>query len=368
MSATNPNTAVVLANGAPVEMPWVAAPKAVVEAYLGGQAGGSAIADVLFGRCNPCGKLAETFAERLADRPADPWFPGTGRQVQYREGLFVGYRHFDTFERQVLFPFGHGLSYTAFAYDDLAVTVRDDSAVAVEFTLTNVGGVDGAEVAQLYVHHPHPAVYRPSQELKAFSKVSLGAGERERVTLDLDRAAFAYFRTASGDWVVESGEYEIRVGASSRDIRLRQRFVLEGDPAGDRGTAAPTLVDGRLACDDETFTAMLGKPIPPAQDVRPFHLNSTFAEIATTWLGRKVAVAVKAQFARRMGGGADAATRRMIDAIANDMPLRQLVLFSGGAVGFAQIEALVAVLNGRYVKAFRLLITRVVSNAASTFP
>ena len=364
----NPNTAVVLANGAPVEMPWVAAPKSVVEAYLGGQAGGSAIADVLFGRCNPCGKLAETFAERLAGSPGDPWFPGTGRQAQYREGLFVGYRHFDTFERPVLFPFGHGLSYTAFGYEDLAVTVQRDATVDVAFTLTNLGGTDGAEVAQVYVHHPHPPVYRPSQELKAFRKVRLGAGERARVTLRLDRAAFAYFSTANGDWVVASGEYEIRIGASSRDIRLRERIALHGDPAVDRDTAAPTLVDGRLAVDDETFSAMLGKPIPAAEAVRPFHLNSTFAEIATTWLGRKVAAAVKAQFARRIGVGADAATRRMIDAMANDMPLRRLVLFSGGAVSFAQIEAFVAVLNGCYVKALRLLITPVVSNAASTFP
>lgn len=353
--AANPNTAVVLASGAPVEMPWVAAPKAVVEAYLGGQAGGSAIADVLFGRCNPCGKLAETFAERLADSPGDAWFPGTGRQVQYREGLFVGYRHFDTFERPVLFPFGHGLSYSAFGYDDLAVTVQGDATVDVAFTLTNSGSTDGAETAQVYVHHPQPPVYRPSQELRAFRKVRLRTGEHERVTLRLDRAAFAYFSTANGDWVVASGEYEIRIGASSRDIRLRERIVLDGEPAGDRDTAAPTLIDGRLAVDDETFSAMLGKPIPSAEAVRPFHLNSTFAETATTWLGRKVAAAVKAQFARRMG--ADAATRRMIDAMANDMPLRQLVLFSGGGVRFAQIEAFVAVLNRRYLRALRLLIT-----------
>jgi len=353
--AANPNTAVVLANGAPVEMPWVAAPKAVVEAYLGGQAGGSAIADLLFGRCNPCGKLAETFAVRLADSPPDPWFPGTGRRVQYREGLFVGYRYFDTFERPVLFPFGYGLGYTTFGYEDLAVSMQDNATVDVAFTLTNRGRMDGAEIAQVYVHHPHAAVHRPGQELKTYRKVRLGAGEHQRVTLRLDRAAFAYFSTASGDWVVESGEYEIRVGASSRDIRLRQRIVLDGDPADESGTKAPTLVDGRLAIDDETFTTMLGKPIPPAEAVRPFHLNSTFAEIATTWLGRKVAATVKAQFARRMGGGADAATRRMIDAMANDMPLRQLVLFSGGAVGFAQIEAFVAVLNRRYMEALRLI-------------
>ena len=297
VSAANPNTVVVLANGAPVEMPWVAGPKAIVEAYLGGQAGGSAIADVLYGRCNPCGKLAETFPERLADVPADPWFPGTGRQVQYREGLFVGYRYYDTFERSVLFPFGHGLSYTAFGYDDLAIAVQEGPRVEVAFTLTNGGSVAGAEVAQVYVHRPHATHYRPSQELKAFRKVMLGAGERQRVTLRLDQTAFAYFSTARGNWAVEPGEYEIRVGASSRDIRLRQRIVLDGETADDINASGPVLVEGRLAVDDGTFAAMLGEPIPPHEPMRPFHINSTFAEIATTWLGRKVANAAKAQFA-----------------------------------------------------------------------
>ena len=359
VSAANPNTVVVLANGAPVEMPWVAGPKAIVEAYLGGQAGGSAIADVLYGRCNPCGKLAETFPERLADVPADPWFPGTGRQVQYREGVFVGYRYYDTFERSVLFPFGHGLSYTAFGYDDLAIAVQEGPHVEVAFTLTNLGSVAGAEVAQVYVHHPRPAVYRPSQELKAFRKVMLGAGERQRVTLRLDQAAFAYFSTARGNWVVEPGEYEIRVAASSRDIRLRQRIVLDGGTTDDIDATRPMLVEGRLAVDDDTFAAMLGKPIPPEEPMRPFHINSTFAEISTTWLGRKVANAAKAQFAKRMGREMDAATRRMVEAMANDMPLRQLVLFSGGALSFKPVEALVAVLNRRYAEAARLLVTDV---------
>ena len=178
------------------------------------------------------------------------------------------------------------------------------------------------------------------------------------MALRLDETGFAYFSTAHGKWVMEPGEYEIRIGASSRDIRLHERIVLTGVPADDRDTAAPTLVEGRLEVDDDTFTAMLGKPIPPADAVRPFHVNSTFAEISTTWLGRKVANAVKTRFVARMGGEMDAATRRMVEAMANDMPLRQLVLFSGGGVGFAQIEALVAVLNGRYVKALGLLAHR----------
>lgn len=355
--AANPNTVVVLQNGAPVEMPWADAPRAIVECYLGGQAGGSAIADILFGRCNPCGKLAETFPMQQADVAADQWFPGTGRQVQYREGPFVGYRYFDTFDRPVRFPFGHGLSYTEFRYDDLSVAVQSDSTVAVAFTLANVGDVDGAEVAQVYVHHRNAKVYRPVHELRAFRKVALAAGERQRVALTLDEAAFAYYRTASRDWVVEPGEYEIRIGASSRDVRLQQRIVLERPAMGDLEHAAPApeLVDGRLAVDDETFAAMLGKPIPTPQPVRPFHINSTFLDIAATWLGGKVADAAKAQFLARMGDNLDDATRRMVEAMAADTPLRLVVLFSGGRVKFAHIEALIAVLNGRYFQALKLL-------------
>ena len=359
--AANPNAVVVLANGAPVEMPWANAPKAIVESYLGGQAGGSAIADVLFGRCNPCGKLAETFPLRQADVPSDPWFPGADRQVQYREGLYVGYRYFDSLNRahrDVLFPFGHGLSYTRFDYADLEVAVRDQPLfVEVAFTLANVGAMDGAEAAQVYVHATNPRVHRPDQELQAFRKVALGVGERRRVTLSLDQAAFAYFSPPSGGWLVEPGEYELRIGASSRDIRLRQRIVLEGPPTGAEDAAdRPASFDGRLAVDDDAFAAMLGHPIPPAQTVRPFHPNSTLAEISATWLGRKVADAAKAQFLERIGGGTDAATQRMLEAMARDTPLRLLVLFSEGRFSFTHLDALIAALNGRYPRALRLLL------------
>ena len=377
--AANPNTVVVLAGGAPVQMPWVDTAKAIVECYLGGQAGGSATADVLFGRCNPSGKLAETFAVHQADIGADEWFPGTGRQVQYREGLHVGYRHFDTFRQpssceatadaparaRVLFPFGHGLSYTEFGYDGLEVSLCAAPLEAqVSFTLANVGDVGGAEVAQLYVHKAGPGGHRPEQELRAFRKVRLAAGERERVTLDLDESAFAHFSPSVGGWVVESGEYEIRVGSSSRDIRLRQRIVVAGTPGQSEqgraeGVEPDTRAQGanRLEVDDNTFAAMLGRPIPPPDLARPFHLNSTFAEISTTWLGRKVADGAKAEFAKRLGDDLDPATQRMIDAMATDTPLRIMVLFSEGALTFHLLEALIAVLNRRYFKALKALVS-----------
>ena len=358
--AANPNTVVVLANGAPVEMPWVASPKAVLEAYLGGQAGGPAVADLLFGRSTPCGKLAETFPLSQEDVPSDSWFPGSNRQVYYREGLYVGYRYFDSFSRPVLFPFGHGLSYTRFDYADLRITRNEGTACQVALTLTNGGAFDGAEIVQVYVHRTDDSgPYRPEQELRGFAKVRLEAGKAESITVDLDPRTFSFFDVKAGDWADAPGEYEIRVGASSRDVRLRQRFVRErrqdGHDASDsNGKDRPVFENPRLKVDDATFAAMLGTPVPPPEDVRPFHLNSTLSEIATTRLGRLVAKRYKARFVERMGGS-DAATQKMIERMADDTPLRSLVLFSAGKISFAMAEALVAALNGRFLRALGLL-------------
>ena len=358
--AANANTVVVLSNGAPVEMPWVEAPAAIIEAYLGGQAGGEAVADILLGRCNPCGKLAETFPLRQTDVASDQWFPGSARQVQYREGRYVGYRYFDRFRQPVLFPFGHGLGYTRFTYEDLRIAPRNGDQVAyrVTFTLHNVGDRDGAEVVQLYVHRLLDAPPDgPEQELRGFAKIRLEAGECRTVSLDLDADAFAHYDVGTGCWATAPGTYEIRVGASSRDLRLRDTVDVKAAANPPPVTVPPAFEDGRLVVDDETFAAMLGTPVPNPDGVRPFHLNSTVSEIASTWLGRRVANGVKGQFLRRMGGG-DAATRKMIERMADDMPLRSLVMFFGGRVGLHVAEAFAAILNRRYVKALRLLTSR----------
>ena len=351
----NPSTVVVLANGAPVEMPWIDSPKAILEAHLGGQASGPAVADLLFGRRTPCGKLAETFPVRQTDVPSDQWFPGANRQVQYREGLCVGYRYFDSFQRPVLFPFGHGLSYTRFDYTDLRVTRDAGQPCRVALTLTNAGDFDGAEIVQVYVHRVDDSgPYRPEQELRGFRKVMLKAGESKSITADLDPHAFAFYDVKAGDWATAPGEYEIRVAASSRDIRLRHRLTVNEtgchEASGSNGNDRPEISAGRLMVDDETFAAMLGTPVPPPENVRPFHLNSTLSEIETTWLGRRVAKRFKARFVERMGGS-DPATRKMVERMAADTPLRSLVLFSGGRISFALANAFVAVLNRRYLKA-----------------
>lgn len=231
-----PKVVVVLSNGAPVEMPWMESVPAILEAYLPGQAGGRAVADVLFAVCCPSGRLAETFPKRLQDTPTFPFYPEKEDAV-YREGIFVGYRYYDMKGIEPLFPFGHGLSYTEFQYSDLAVEVRrtkkandndtalDDGAldvlVVVTLTVTNTGKMAGKEVVQLYIQDMYAPVVRPEKELKEFAKVLIQPGESKRVTFELDRRSFAYYSEKTKEWRVHNGKYTILVGASSRDIRLR---------------------------------------------------------------------------------------------------------------------------------------------------
>ena len=362
--AANPNTVVVLSNGAPVEMPWVAAPAAIVEGYLGGQAGGGAVTDVLFGIANPGGKLAETFPVRQSDVAADRWFPGDGRQVAYREGLYVGYRYFDSAGAPVLFPFGHGLSYTTFQYTDLAFSspaFEQGGRLDVTFDLANTGDRDGAEIVQLYVHHLESSVYRPEQELRGFAKVRLAAGETRSVTVTLDDSAFAFYDTGGGRWVVEAGEVEVRIGASSRDIRLVRRLEVQSrqTPATEGPRGAPRLDAGALDVPDATFAAMLGRPVPRPEPSRPYHVNSTVTEIAETWLGRLVRRQVARQFQRMLGVTAlDETNARMFEEMAHNLPLRSLVLFSRGRLGFRAVDALLAALNGRFGRLVRILARR----------
>ena len=232
VSAIQRNVAVVLMNGAAVTMPWVDRVPAIVEAWLSGQAGGGAIADVLTGHVNPCGKLSETFPARLEDTPAYPDFPARNRESNYGEGVFIGYRYYDARKRVPLFPFGFGLSYTTFSYSDLRVTqavVDDRLSVSLRVTIRNNGRVDGKEIVQLYVREQQPKVVRPEKELKAFAKITLQAGEEKTVSFQLEERDFAYYDVLHHEWVVNPGKFEILVGASSQDLRLTQTIELH-DP------------------------------------------------------------------------------------------------------------------------------------------
>lgn len=231
VSHVQPNTVVILNNGAPVAMSgWIDGVAAVLEAWMMGQAGGEAIADILFGRVNPSGKLAETYPLRLADTPAFLNFPGETGVVRYGEGVFIGYRYYDARQTPVLFPFGYGLSYTTFAYSNphtSAVNFRDVDGVTVSVDVTNTGAMAGKEIVQVYVHDRQCALQRPPKELKGFAKVELQPGETKTVSIDLDSRAFAYYHPGHHQWVTEDGEFDILFAASAADIRCTTTVTLQ---------------------------------------------------------------------------------------------------------------------------------------------
>ena len=230
VASVQPNVAVVLMNGSAVTMPWADKVKAIVEAWLGGQAGGGALADALTGAVNPSGKLAETFPNSIYDTPTFPHFPARNRHANYGEGIFIGYRYYDTKNLRPLFPFGFGLSYTTFSYTGIeaaATSIKDTDGLTVEVTVKNTGPVAGKEVVQLYLREQHPLVLRPEKELRAFQKVALSPGEEKTVTFRLSKRDFAYYDSALRAWSVHTGKFDILAGGSSRDLPLKATVEMQ---------------------------------------------------------------------------------------------------------------------------------------------
>ena len=352
----NPNTVVVLNAGASLETPWLAHCRALVYGALGGQAGAGAMVDVLTGKVNPGGKLAETWANAYAETPAKDNFAGAGRTVQYREGLYVGYRYYQTAGVPVAFPFGYGLSYTSFAYSDLKVT-----ADSVTLTVTNTGARDGAEIVQVYIAKPGAEIFRPAQELKAFARVPLAAGESRTVTLPLDDKAFRYWNTSTDGWEIEGGRYEVRVGASSADIRLTADVDIRGTNATDpyAGKALPHYRSGSVQnVPDAEWEALLGHPIP--QDKVKIDRNMTLGELNHSrsplgWLIWAVLTALlNASFKK---GKPD-----LNVLFQYNMPLRALAKMTSGAISMGMVDGLVMELQGFWIIGLVRVIYEAVKN------
>jgi len=323
VAAANPNTVVVLHNGSPVEMPWIDDVKAVLEAYLGGQAVGFATVRVLFGDVNPSGHLAETFPKKLSDNPSYLYYGGEGNRTEYREGVFVGYRYYDKKDMDVLFPFGHGLSYTTFEYSNLrlsASAVKDTDTLTATVTVKNTGDRAGKAVAQLYVAPPEADLIRPVRELKGFAKVELAPGEARDVSFTLDKRSFAYWNEAIHDWHVITGDYAIQVGASSRDLPLCASVSVTGT------TALPRHFDI-----NSIFMDVLADP-KAAEMLKPFISQATAAFTPPEEEGKSDAAA-------------EAISDEMGMAMLNYMPLRAALSFSGGQVSADQIQALLDAIN-----------------------
>lgn len=306
VAKVQPNLIVVLSNGSPVEMPWIGQAKAVLEAYLGGQAAGSAIADILLGEANPCGKLAETFPQQLEHNPSYFNFPGEGDEVAYREGLLIGYRYYDTKKVKPLFAFGHGLSYTTFKYSGMTLDktlLTDQESFKVVVSVKNTGQIAGKEIVQLYVRDVKSSVARPEKELKGFSKIHLEPGEEKDIEFVLNKRAFAYYNTTLKDWHVESGEFEILAGTSSDNILL----------------TATVQVDS---------TAALPKR---------FTRNSTIGDLMQDPVGSTIVQQIMQGIGQSQGESENKestdseTTNKMMAEIVKSMPLRSLVVTSKGA-------------------------------------
>ncbi len=321
VAAAQPNTIVVLQNGSAITMPWLSDVKAVVESWLGGQAGGSAIADVLFGRVNPSGKLTETFPQRLEDTPAFLNYPGENRQVTYGEGLFVGYRYYDKKKIAPLFPFGFGLSYTEFQYGELELSHSEMSnadTLEVKLNVENIGDYAGQEIIQLYVKNHESSLQSPEKELKAFAKDALEVGETKTITMTLNWRDFAFYDDRKKAWATESGKFDILIGSSSNDIRLRESLQFNSTQT------LPPMFDLHT-----TFKELLAHPeaAPKVQPIMDGLMNFMFMD---------------AEFPDEESK-ADALA--FGQAIVLDLPLIKMVGFSSGKFSMEMIEGLLKEVN-----------------------
>lgn len=319
VAKVNPNTVVVLHGGAPMELPWIHQVKSVLCMYLGGERVGEAAVKLLYGKANPSGKLAETWPCKLSDNPSYLNFPDDNGQVTYHEDIFVGYRYYDKKEMPVLFPFGYGLSYTEFAYDNLTVdkeSADDTDIITVTCTVKNTGDIFGQEAVQLYVRDVESSARRPVRELKGFEKVALNPGEEKEITFTLDQRSFAYYEPMLHDWFVESGKFVIEIGASSRDIRLSKEIEI-------RGTKELPIV---------------------------YTKDSTIGDFMKTAAGRSLVEKMMAETADIIGMASDVDVNcmgevndQMIQDMVNDLPIGSFVSYR--LITSEQLDGMLAAVN-----------------------
>ncbi|MDD7403721.1 MAG: glycoside hydrolase family 3 C-terminal domain-containing protein [Butyribacter sp.] len=321
------NVVVVLHNGSPIQMPWLNKVSAVLEMYLAGQASGSAAVELLSGIANPSGKLAETFPQRLEDTPSYLNFPGSRNEVHYGEGIFIGYRYYDKKKLDVLFPFGYGLSYTTFSYDQLAITVngqelksdmqvKDTDEIKVTCQITNTGKVAGKEIVQLYVQNYIGMENRPEKELRDFAKVSLLPGETKEVSFTLNYRSFAYYNETAKDWFIESGEYHICIGASSRDIRLSAPIFITGTKR------LPFTACDVTTCEDVTLFAKEPHILDELMEKSGFDSNTD-----------------------KSNDDVDVGTVELMKAMYAETPLHSILSFSGDTLTYEDIQNTIAKIN-----------------------
>lgn len=348
----NPNTVVVLAGGSVIHMPWIHEVKALLNSGLGGQAGGSAVADILMGKINPSGKLSETYPLEFSDNPTYGNYPGGPVTSEHRESVYIGYRYYDTAEKDVLFPFGFGLSYTTFEYSDMKLSsdrIKDTDTVTVSFKIKNTGKVDGAEIAQIYVADKESTIFRPVKELRAFEKVFLKAGEEKKVSVELSKRAFAFWNININDWMVETGEFDILIGASSRDMRLSKTITVESTDIvkiPDYRESAPAYYTADIRnMTGSQFEAVYGKSMPSSEinRTKKIDIYCCINDAKYTKWGGKIAKLIK--FIMTKMGSAENGDGAMLAAMATQIPIRNFVQMSMGVFSPKMAEGLINILN-----------------------
>ena len=361
MAKVNPNIVGVISAGSSIEMEWEDSLSAILHGYLTGQAGAGAMLDLITGRVNPSGKLAETYPLVYEDVPSSPYYPAKERNSDYREALFVGYRYFDTFDKAVRYPFGFGLSYTTFEYSGLTVDEK-----GATFTVKNTGSFDGAEVAQLYVSLPGSSILRARKELKGFVKVFLAAGEAQKVTIPFDGFTFRYWNVKKNGWAVEGGEYTVSIGSSVRDICLTGTVTVAGDaaPAPYDNTKLAAYRAGKiLEIPDEAFSELLGGPIPDGSWSSDLNENDAICQLVNARSG--LARFVYKQLEKKKQA-ADAAGKPDLNVLfIYNMPFRAIGKMTGGAVDKKMVDGMVDVVNGHFFSGLGKVIGGYFSNMSA---
>lgn len=348
----NENIVGILSAGSSIEMPWQYNLKAILHSYLGGEAGAGAILDILTGKINPSGRLAETYPMRYEDTPAFQYYPASERTSEYREGPFMGYRYYDTSMVLFRYPFGYGLSYTEFAYSALEVDEK-----GVQLTVTNVGERDGAEVVQLYVGFPDSVVFRPQKELKGFQKIFLKAGESKRVHISFDDKTFRYWNVKTGQWEIEEGEYLLMVGASVSDIRLSGKLWVAGTTKEIpyEKKKLPSYYSGRISnVGAEEFEVLLGHPVPDGKWKGELGINDAICQMyyAKSRLARLVYRILTDKIKKSEGKGKPDLNLLFI----YNMPFRGIAKMTGGAASMEMARGIVDMVNGKWLSGTKRVI------------
>lgn len=352
VAKANPNTVVVLAGGSVVYIPWIDEVKGLLNSGLGGQAGGAAVANILTGKVNPSGKTAETYPVKFEDNPTFGNYPGGPVTSEHRESVYIGYRYYDKAKKDVLFPFGYGLSYTTFEYSDIKVSsndIKDTDTLKVSFKIKNTGSVDGAEIAQVYVADKESTIFRPEKELRAFTKVFLKAGEEKEVTVELGKRAFAYYNVNIGDWHVETGDFDILVGASSRDIKLTETVKVTSTVTAEipdyRNTAPAYYTADLSEMKGEQFAAVYGQELPSAEfdTTKKIDIYCCLNDARHTKWGGRICRLIE-NIMGKMGSDANG-DGKMLAAMATQIPIRNFIAMSMGVFSPEMADGLLMILN-----------------------